>query len=120
MGVNKTTPATLHLAISTGPSDGATIAALRLADRAIARGSRVSVYAFGEGARVAAEGSATADHVRALLRTGVHGGLLSWVVDRQALSTCAARNQVPGVIEGDGGDLWHFVRDADVSLGVSR
>ncbi len=111
---------TLHLALSTGPTDGATIAALRLADRAVARGSRVSVYAYGEGVRVGAEGSATADHVRALVREGVHGGRVSWVVDRQALSTCAARNQVPGVVDGDGGDLWRFVRDADVALGVSR
>ncbi len=111
---------TLHLALSTGPSDGATIAALRLADRAVARGDRVSVYAYGEGVRVGAEGSPTAEHVRALVRAGVHGGRVSWVVDRQALSTCAARNQVSGVVEGDGGDLWRFVREADVALGVAR
>ncbi len=115
-----TPPRSLHLAISTGPTDGATIAALRVADRAVARGSRVSVYAYAEGVRVAAEGSPTAEHVRALLREGVHGGRVSWVVDRQALSTCAARRQVQGVVEGDGGDQWRFVRDADVALGVSR
>lgn len=115
-----TTPKSLHLSLSTGPSDGATIAALRLADRAVARGSRVSVYAFGEGVRVGAEGSPTAAHVRSLLREGVHGGLVSWVVDRQALSTCAARSQVPGVVEGDGGDLWRFVRESDVAVGVAR
>lgn len=111
---------TLHLALSTGPTDGATIAALRLADRAVARGSRVAVYAYGEGVRVGAEGSPTADHVRALLRQGVHGGLVTWVVDRTALESCTARSQVSGVVEGDGGDLWRFVREADVALGVSR
>lgn len=114
------TPRSLHLALSTGPSDSATIAALRLADRALARGSRVSVYAFGDGVRVGAEGSPTAEHVRSLLRLGVHGGRMSWVVDRQALSNCTARTQVSGVVEGDGGDLWRFVREADVSVGVPR
>ncbi len=111
---------TLALAVGTDPQDGATIAALRLAEQAIARGHRVAVYAYGDGVRVGAAGSATAEHVRELLRLGVHGGLLSWVVDRRGLDECAAQRQVPGAIAGDGGDLWRFVRDADVALGVTR
>jgi len=111
---------TLHLAMGTGPSEGATIAALRLADRAVARGDRVTVYAYGDGVRVGAEGAPTADHVAALLRLGVHGGLVSWVADRAAMASCSAARQVPGVVEGDGGDLWRFVRDADVVLGVTQ
>ena len=62
-----------------------------------------------------------AEHVKALLRAGVHGGLASWVVDRAgAEATCQGTRQVSGVLEGDGGDLWRFVRDADVALGVSH
>ena len=111
---------TLTLAVGTDPQDGATIAALRMAEQAISRGHRVAVYAYGDGVRVGATGAATAEHVTELLRLGVHGGLMSWVVDRRGLDACAAQRQVPGVIVGDGGDLWRFVRDADVSLGVTR
>lgn len=111
---------TLTLVLGTGPQDGATIAALRLADRAVDRGHRVAIYAYGDGVRVAAEGAATCEHVAALLRRGVHGGLVSWVVDRTGVASCHATRQVPGVVEGDGGDLWRFVRDAEVALGVAR
>lgn len=111
---------TLALVLGTDPQDGATIAALRLAEQAVARGHRVAVYAHGDGVRVGAEGSVTGEHVAALLRRGVHGGLASWVADHAATSACAVRRQVPGVVEGDGGDLWRFVRDADVVLGVTR
>lgn len=109
----------LSLLLGTGPQDGATIAALRLADRAVQKGHRVAVYAYGDGVRISAHGSATAEHVAALLRRGVHGGLVSWVVDRSALDRCPSMTHVPGVIDGDGGDQWRFVRDADVALGVT-
>lgn len=110
---------TLTLVVGTAPQDGATVAALKLAEQALARGHRVAVYAYGDGVRVGADGSATGQHVAALLRAGIHGGRASWVVDRSGSETCAASRQVPGVIEGDGGDLWRFVTDADVSLGVT-
>lgn len=112
---------TLHLAIGTGPQDGATVAALRLAARAVERGDHVTVYAYGEGVRVAADDTPTGQLADALLRAGLHGGQVRWVVDRDAArATCSTTRQVPGVFEGDGGDLWRFVRDADVVLGVSR
>lgn len=118
--MTRPTGRTLALVLGTGPGDGATVAALRLAEHAIARGHRVAVYAYGDGVRTAADGSTAAPHVGALLRAGVHGGLLSWVVDRDDLRDSAVDRQVLGVMDGDGGDLWRFVRDADVVLGVSR
>lgn len=112
---------TLQLTIGTGPQDGATIAALRLAARAVERGHRVTIYAYGDGVRVGLTDAPTADHVQALLRAGLHDGTATWIVDRQASQVaCAASRQVPGVLAGDGGDLWSLVRRADVALGVSR
>lgn len=111
---------TVALTLGTGPGDGATVAALRLAEEAIGRGHRVAVYAYGAGVRTAALGSSAAPHVAALMREGVHAGRVSWVVDREDFDECAAERQVPGVIPGDGGDLWRFVRDGDVVLGVSQ
>lgn len=110
---------TLTLVLATGPGDGATVAALRLAEEALGRGHRVAVYAYGDGVRTSADGSIVAPHVAALLRRGVHGGLLSWVVDEDDLRVSAAERPVSGAVVGDGGDLWRFVRDADVVLGVS-
>lgn len=111
---------TLALVLGTGPVDGATVAALRLAEEAVARGHRVAVYAYGDGVRTSAEGSSSAPHVAALVRRGVHGGLVSWVADRDDVEDAATTRQVSGVVFGDGGELWRFVRDADVVVGVSR
>lgn len=111
---------TLTLALGTGPEEGSTVAALRLAEEAISRGHRVAVYAYGKGAGVAADGAATGDAVRALLRRGIHGGLASWVVDGDSAARRAKPGSVEGVVTGDGGDLWRFIRDADVTLGVAR
>lgn len=117
--MTRATGRTLALVIGTSPHDGATVAALKLAEQALARGHRVAVYAYGDGVRVGAEGSPTAEHVAALLRRGVHGGRASWVVDRDGAERCPISRQVPGVVDGDGGDLWRFVADAEVALGVS-
>lgn len=111
---------TLALVLGTGPVDGATVAALRLAEEAVARGHRVAVYAYGDGVRTGAEGSSAGPHVAALVRRGLHAGLVTWVADGEDLKDAATTRQVPGVVSGDGGDLWRFVRDADVVLGVSR
>lgn len=118
--MSRSTGRSLALVLGTAPQDGATIAALKLAEEAVARGHRVAVYAYGEGVRVGAHGAATGPHVAALLRRGVHGGLVSWVTDRAGAETCAAGRHVPGTVEGDGGDLWRFVCEADVALGVTR
>lgn len=118
--MTRPTGTTLALVLGAGPGDGATIAALRLAEEAVGRGHRVAVYAYGDGVRTGAEGATTSDHVAALVHAGVHGGLVSWVVDLDDLEASAAGGQVPGIVTGDGGDLWRFVRDADVVLGVSH
>lgn len=111
---------TLALVIGTGPGDGASVAALRLAEHAMQRGDRVAVYAYGDAVRTGAESSSVAPHLGSMLREGAHGGRLSWVVDADDLEAAGATRQVEGVVPGDGGDLWRFVRDADVVLGVSR
>lgn len=111
---------TLALALGTGPQDGSTVAALRLAEHAVARGHRVAVYAYGDGVEIAAEGSPLSGHVAELVRRGVHGGLVSWVADAAGVRHSPADRQVAGAVEGDGGDLWRFVRDADAVLGVAR
>jgi hypothetical protein len=114
--VTAPTDTTIVLALGTAPQEGATVAALRLADAAIERGHRVAVYAYGDGVRVGGADCATGTHVQALLRRGVHGGRLSWVVDDRDPRTA---EQVPGVVRGDASDLWHLVRDGDVVLGVT-
>lgn len=111
---------TLAVVLGTGPQDGPTVAALRLAEQALGRGHRVAVYAYGDGVRVGAQGSPLSTTVAGLLRRGVHGGLVSWVVDGAGARRSGAEPQVAGAIEGDGGDLWRFVRDADAVLGVAR
>ncbi len=120
MAVTAPTGRTLALVLGTGPQDGATVAALRLAEEALHRGHRVAVYTYGDGVRVGARGAVTAGHVEALLRRGVHGGLTSWVADRSSTERGPAIEPVEGVMSGDGGDLWRFVGGADVALGVTR
>lgn len=107
---------TILLAVGTAPKDGATIAALRLADAAVQRGHRVAVYAYGDGVRVAADDCPTSAYVREVVRAGVEDGRVSWTVDAADPRTST---QVPGVQDGDGSDLWRLVRQADVVLGVT-
>lgn len=118
--MSRPTGKSLALVLGTDPQDGATIAALRIAEEAVSRGHRVAVYAYGDGVRVGAEGGPTGPHVEALVRRGVHSGLVSWVTDRAGAASCPVQRQVPGVVQGDGGDLWRFVRESDVALGVTR
>lgn len=114
------TAQTIVMAIGTAPQDGATMAALRLADAAVQRGHRVAVYAYGNGVRVGADGCPTGAYVRELV--GAEPGAATdtdraaWVVDGTDPRTTT---QVHGVVLGDGGDLWRLVREADVVLGVS-
>jgi len=138
----------LTIALGTGPTDGSTVAALRLADAAAQRGHRVTVFAYGEGVRVGAEGCPTSSYVRCLLgdrddadtvgaaaagasaesapgwAVGASAESLpqdsprpaTWIVDAHDPRTST---QVPGVVRGDGSDLWRSVRDGDVVLGVT-
>ena len=103
---------TLALVLGSGPDASATIAALALAQEAVERGHRVAVFAYGAGAQVARSSASTAALVTKLLHDGVHGGLASWVTGDPGGDTAA------GVVAGDGGDLWRFIRDADAVWSV--
>lgn len=105
------------LVLTGGPVTEQSVTALRLAERLLARGARVTVFAHAEAAAVAAGGGELADAVAALLRRGVHGATLDWVVDGAAAEQGGlAGCQAPGVVRGDHADLWAFVRDADIVL----
>jgi hypothetical protein len=94
-----------------------TATALKLADRLLSRGLRVAVFAHEDATTLTAGTGEVPDAVTALLRRGVHGGTLDWVVDAAAARRLGvADRQVPGVVLGDHADLWAFVRDADVVL----
>lgn len=94
-----------------------TATALRLADRLLARGHRVTVFAGDAAAGLAAGTGDLPDAIAALLHRGAHGGTLHWVVDRDSAERAGVTESlVPGVIAGGPGDLWAFVRDADVVL----
>jgi sulfur relay (sulfurtransferase) complex TusBCD TusD component (DsrE family) len=93
--------------------------ALKLAERLLARGHRVTVFAHERDVTLTAGEDELAKGVAGLLRRGVHGGTLDWVVDAQAaVRHGVAATQAPGVIHGDHADLWGFVREADVVLSV--
>lgn len=108
---------TVAVHLTDGDWSEPTATALRLADRLLARGHRVTVFA-GEAAVGLAAGSGDVPGVIAsLLRRGAHGGTLHWVVDGEAAARAGVSDAlVPGVIPGDLADLWAFVRDADVVL----
>ena len=105
----------LHL---TDPSLSETNAtALQLAERLLARGHRVTVFAGEDAATLAAGGGTLSRAAAALIRRGAHGGTLDWVVDAEGANTRGVAGALaPGVIPGDLADLWTFVRDADVVL----
>lgn len=105
------------IVLSDDTSAETTATALRLADRLLTRGSRVAVYAREGAAGIAAGDGEVAAAVEALLRRGVHGATLDWVVDREAARRLGSLDRLtPGVVPGDWSDLWSFVRDADVVL----
>jgi len=59
--------------------------------------------------------------VAALLRRGVHGGNLDWVVDEAATRRLGVDDRcVPGVVPGSPSDLWAFVRAADLVLSPGK
>jgi hypothetical protein len=99
--------------LSSATSSAAAATALQLADRLLAGGHRVMVFAHGTAVDLALDSAPIADAVRALLHRGVHGATLDWVVDAGA---AGGRRMVDGVITGDDADLWRFVREADVVL----
>lgn len=105
------------LLLTGGPISEESLTALALAERLLARGSRVTVFAHAEAAAVSAGEGPLALAVAALLRRGVHGATLDWVVDGTAATQAGlAGCQAPGVVRGDHADLWAFVREADIVL----
>ena len=105
----------LHL--TDGALSERTATALRLADRLLARGHRVTVFASDAAAGLAAGRGEVPDAIAALLRRGVHGGTLHWVVDGPSAQRLGvAEHLAAGVVPGDHADLWAFVREADVVL----
>lgn len=117
------TPRRVALILNDGTHSERTTTALRLAERILARGHRVTVFAHDSAAGLSAGSGDLPTAVAALLRRGVHGGTLDWVVEADAAEALGvAGRQVPGVVPGDHADLWAFVRDADVvlSVGISR
>jgi hypothetical protein len=105
------------LLLTGGPDSEEVATALALAERLLARGVRVTVFAHGEAARLSAAGGPVADAVGALLRRGVHGATLDWVVDVPAAKRLGVPGcQAAGVVPGDHADLWAFVREADLVL----
>ncbi len=107
--------------LQSGTQSGGATTALRLAERLLVRGHRVTVFAAENAVGLSTVGGELAEAVTALLRRGLHGGTLDWVVDGPAARRLGCdRDQVPGVVPGDHADLWTFVRDADVVLAPGR
>ena len=107
---------TIVLALGTAPKHGATVAALRLAHEAVQRGHQVAVYAYGDGVRIGADSCPTSAYVREFVGDGDEDRRVTWIVDGSDPRTST---QVPGVMRGDGSDLWRLVREGDVVLGVT-
>ena len=108
---------TVAVLLTTGSGDESTATALRLSERLLARGHRVTVFAHEEASTLSAQGGDAAEAVAALLRAGVHGATLDWVVDTSAAGRLGCTSQqLSGVVQGDHADLWSFVRAADIVL----
>lgn len=98
-----------------GGTSESTATALGLAERLLARGHRVSVFAHDDAVTLSAGQGDSARIIASLLRRGIHGAAFDWVVEGPAADALGvADRQVPGVIAGDHADLWTFIRYADV------
>lgn len=112
---------TIALVISAAQDAERAVTACQLAERLLVRGQRVTVFAHDHAATLAAGAGELPAAVQALLRRGVHGGTLDWVVDATAASRLGVADRlVRGVVPGDHADLWEFVGDADMVLGAGR
>ncbi|MGH8904744.1 MAG: DsrE family protein [Egibacteraceae bacterium] len=107
------------LILNEGAHNERATTALRLAERILARGHRVTVFAHDSAASLSAGTGELPAAVAALLRRGVHGGTLDWVVEADAAEAMGITGcQAPGVVPGDHADLWTFVREADIVLSL--
>lgn len=107
------------LLMTAGVTSEQTATALKLAERLLARGHRVAVFAHDDAAGLAAGHGELAEAVTALLRRGVRGGTFDWVVDEDAVARLGVASELaPGAVPGDHADLWGLVRQADLVLTV--
>jgi len=105
------------LLLNRGETAASTATALALADRLLARGHRVSVFAHDEAAVLAAGNGPVASVVGSLLRRGATGPGFDWIAERPAADALGVGDhQALGVVLGDHADLWALVREADVVL----
>lgn len=110
---------TFAFVLNTAVATERTTTALRLAQRLVARGHRVAVFAHDHAAALSAGDGEVPRAVAALLRRGVVPGTFAWVVEQDAARAVGVEDsQVAGVVLGDHADLWGFVREADVVLSV--
>lgn len=94
---------------------------LGLADRLLARGARVSVFAHDDAVTLSSGGTESAQAVAALLRRGLAGAGCDWVVESASSDAIGlTASQAPGVLPGDHADLWALVRTCDVVLTPGR
>lgn len=107
------------LILNDGGQNERAVTALRLAERILARGHRIMVFAHDEAVTLSTGTGELASAVAALLRRGVHGGTLDWVVEADAAQALGVtHHQASGVVPGDHADLWAFVREADLVLSI--
>jgi len=107
----------ITLVLHRGGRNESTATALALADRLLARGHRVSVFAHADAVTLSAGTGGSVTVVADLLRRGVAGAGVDWVVEEAtARALGLADRQAMGVVLGDHADLWALVRQADVVL----
>jgi hypothetical protein len=112
-------PRSVAIVLAAGGEHAAT--ALALAERLLARHHRVTVYAHADATALSARGGILGETVARLLRLGLHGGTLDWVVDETAAARLGTlEQQTAGVVPGGPADLWGFVREADLVLAPGR
>lgn len=111
--------ASAALVLNAGSANEQTITALGLVERLVERGVTVRVFAHDEAAVLSAGTHPVAKAVEGLIRKGVLGGPLQWIVETDAsVALGVDGRQATGVIEGDHAELWGVVRDADLVLSV--
>lgn len=107
------------LVLNNGVATEQTSTALALVERLLERGVTVRVFAHDEASVLSAGTHPIAQAVAGLLRRGLQGGVLQWVVEGEAADALGVADSQPrGVLDGDHADLWHMIRESDLVLSV--
>jgi hypothetical protein len=107
------------LILNQAGADEQTTTALALVERLVERGVIVRVFAHDEASVLSAGSHPVARAIEGLVRLGIQGGPLTWIVEADAADALGVgHDQVTGVLQGDHADLWAVVRDADLVLSV--